>query len=894
MRMDSTQEKPFYALSVNEIAELFETDVEQGLTNQEAQRRLEKFGTNTISETEGPGALTILVNQFKSVVILILVVAGLLALSLGHYTEAIAILVLIAINTLIGFTTEWRALKSVQALREISGDTIRVRRSGTEEDLDTDQLVPGDLIIFESGDLVPADIRIQEANNLQVKEAALTGESVSVRKQEKPTEQGAPLAERNSMLYRGTTVAQGSGNGIVVATGDQTELGAISELTEEAESETTPLQKRLNELGNTLAWITIAIAAVIAAAGLLTGQDPRMIIETAIALGVAAIPEGLPIVATIALARGVYLMVKRNALINKLPAVETLGATRVILTDKTGTITENEMVLRIVSTPKDDFDLESTDKDGGEDDYLNHVLKIGVLCNNASLVDEDNDLIPEDEQGDPTETALLRAGLKQNLERDELLKKMPELREVPFDSDEMKMATYHQQNGEVLVAVKGAPDKVIECCSSSADSLNNESPIGEQERQKWQEKSEELASEGLRVLAIADKRVDEVEAEPYSNLRFLGLVGLYDPPREDVKESIADCHRAGIRVVMVTGDQPNTAGAIARATGISQEGDEVVHGNDIPESEDPTKEQIERFERSNVYARVSPRQKLNLVRIFQQQGDTVAMTGDGVNDTPALKKADIGVAMGKRGTDAARQVADMVLLDDAFPSIVTAVRYGRIIFQNIRKSVMFMLCTNVAEVMAVAAAVVIGSLLFFPIPLLPLQILYLNVITDVLPALALGVVAGEAGIMNRKPRPSKENILTRSHWFSIGGWATLISICVLSSLAYAIYQLGFEEQRAVTISFLTLAFGKLWFTFNLRSSGSSFLDNEIIRNPWIIGAILTCILLLLAAVYLPFLSGVLQTSDPGRSGWLLIAAGSLVPFIWGQGLRFSQSMKAGD
>lgn len=763
-----------------------------------------------------------------------------------------------------------------------------------EKNVRTEELVPGDLVIFESGDLVPADIRIQEANNLQVKEAALTGESVSVRKHEEPTEKEAPLAERNSMLYRGTTVAQGSGNGIVVATGDQTELGSISELTEEAESETTPLQKRLNELGNTLAWITIAIAAVIAVAGLMAGQEPRMIIETAIALGVAAIPEGLPIVATIALARGVYLMVKRNALINKLPAVETLGATKVILTDKTGTITENEMTLRIVSSPKGDFDLELSGEDGGEDTLLNHILKIGVLCNNASLVDEDDDLIPEQEQGDPTETALLRAGLKRELEREQLLEEMPELREVPFDSNEMKMATYHQLDDDILVAVKGAPDKVMECCSSSARSLNDESEFDEKDQRNWHKKSEEMASEGLRVLAVADKRVDDVETEPYDNLRFLGLVGMYDPPREDVKESITDCHQAGIRVVMVTGDQPQTAGAIARATGITTESDEVVHGSDIPETAKPSEEQIRRFRNSNVFARVSPEQKLNLVKIFQQQGDTVAMTGDGVNDTPALKKADIGVAMGKRGTDAARQVADMVLLDDAFPSIVTAVRYGRIIFQNIRKSVMFMLCTNVAEVMAVAAAVVIGSLLFFPIPLLPLQILYLNVITDVLPALALGVVAGEAGIMNRDPRPSKENILTRSHWLSIGGWASLISVCVLSSLAYGIYQLGFDEQRAVTISFLTLAFGKLWFTFNLRSSDSSFIDNEIIRNPWIIGAILTCIVLLLAAVYLPFISGVLQTSDPGRSGWLLIAAGSLVPFIWGQGLRFSHSMKAGD
>jgi Ca2+-transporting ATPase len=413
-------------------------------------------------------------------------------------------------------------------------------------------------------------------------------------------------------------------------------------------------------------------------------------------------------------------------------------------------------------------------------------------------------------------------------------------------------------------------------------------------RRQWSQRAEDLADQGLRVLAVADKTVSDVESAPYEGLRFLGLVGLHDPPRRDVQSSIRECKSAGIRVVMMTGDQPATAAAIGRQTGIVDDDEQdpaLIHGSALIDPDEMDQSTRQRTLATAIFARVSPRQKLHLIKLMQSEGLTVAMTGDGVNDAPALKKADIGVAMGRRGTDAARQAADMVLLDDAFSSIVAAVRQGRIIFGNIRKSVMFMLCTNVAEVAAVAAASAAGGFTNLPLPLLPLQILYLNVVTDVFPALALGMGKGEPDVMKRKPRPRSEPVLTRAHWSAIGGWSVLVAACVLGALIVASYLLGFEQKQAVTASFLTLAFGKLWFVFNLRNPGSRLLDNDIVRNPYIAGSIALCAALLIAAVYLPGLSGVLKTQDPGLRGWLLVLGMSLIPFILGQGLRIVQALR---
>jgi len=883
-----------YDQPTEKVLEILKVDQQKGLSEGEVHVRYAQHGPNRLHEAKRRSPWVILAEQFKSMVIIVLVIAGSMALILQHWAEGMAIAAVLLINAALGFATEWKAMRSMEALQDLGGDTIRVRRDGNEVEIDSEKLVPGDIIVLEAGDLAPADIRLLESNNLRINEASLTGESLPVRKKSEAVTSGTPLAERTSMLFKGTTITEGTGEGVVVKTGMETELGRISKLTEDARKEATPLQRRLDRLGRRLAWITLATAAIIAGVGLLAGRDARLMIETAIALGVAAIPEGLPIVATIALAHGMYLMARRNALIRRLPAVETLGATGVIFTDKTGTLTQNRMTLQKVISPAGEFvfhgeNIQSEEEDKWDHPLLRRIVEVGVLCNNASLPDEENKT-GEEGQGDPTELALLSAGSRLEMERPDLLKEKPEVREVAFDADTMMMATYHQGDNGVEVAVKGAPRRVLEACSRMAEGeADGGRPLEDELRNQWIERSESLAAEGLRVLAVADGWVDSEKEDPYENLRFLGLVGLFDPPRETVRKAIDECQEAGIRVVMVTGDQPATAVAIADFTGITDgKTPRVMEGSELVDPDDMTDSQREKVFKTQIFARVSPEQKLHLIKLMQEKGYTVAMTGDGVNDAPALKKADIGVAMGKQGTDVARETADMVLQDDAFSSIVAAVRQGRIIFGNIRKSVMFMLCTNVAEVTAVAAASVIGGFSSLPIPLLPLQILYLNVITDVFPALALGMGKGDPDVMRRDPRPADESVLTLSHWRAVGGWALLLALCVLGSLALAIYGLGFEKRMAVTVSFLTLAFSKLWFTYNLRRSGSGFLNNDIVRNPYVAGAIVLCVILLLASVYVPGLSGLLNTEHPSPRGWLVILGMSLLPFVLGQILRMIQ------
>jgi len=897
-----TTSTPAHAQPFEDVLRALNVQAKEGLGQNEVRARREQHGHNRLRKAKRRSAPAILLDQFKSVVLIILAVAAALAFAFQEWPEGIAIVAVLMVNGVIGFLSEWRAVRSLEALQKISKRRVRVRRAGREQRVSVEALVPGDIVILEGGDLVPADLRLIEANNLSVDEAALTGESVSVSKRVEPVEADRALAERTSMLFKGTTVMEGSAEAVVVATGMATELGRIAELTEEAEPELTPLERRLNRLGWRLAWVTLGVAIVVAVVGLLAGQPTLLMIETAIALGLAAIPEGLPIVATIALARGMWLMARRQALVNRLAAVETLGATRVIFTDKTGTLTENRMTLRRVLTPAGDHQLdvgqigEGARPDhaaGGQadDPLLKRVLEVGVLCNNASLSDANGDARPDVEHGDPTETALLWAGDAFELRRDELLERKPETREVAFDPDVMMMATFHQTDDGQEVAVKGAPQAVLEVCEVIATTDDRSEPMSEQGQRYWLERAEALAGEGLRVLAVADKLVQKTDEEPYQALRLLGLVGLLDPPRKAVRESVEACRSAGVRVVMVTGDQPETARAIGREVGLV-DGDhaEVMHGRDLVEPDLLSVEQRERILKTAIFARVSPEQKLHLVRVFQDNGDTIAMTGDGVNDAPALKKADIGVAMGKRGTDAARQVADMVLRDDAFSSIVAAIQQGRIIFGNIRKSVMFMLCTNVAEVFAVALA----SLVNAPLPLRPLQILYLNVVTDVFPALALGVGKGSSHVMRRKPRDAREPVLTRSHWLAIGGWGLAIAACVLGALATGLLWLRMEEPAAITGSFLTLAFAKLWFVFNLRDRGSTLLDNDVVRNPWVWGSIGLCVALLLAATYLPGLSDVLKTRPLASPGWVLVLALSALPMLLGQTIRAIQGRRIRD
>ena len=886
-----------WAKGVDEVAHALDTDLEAGLSEREAERRRERVGRNRLREAGGRSPWRILAEQFTSTVILVLVVAEILALAFGHRVEAAAIAAVLIVNAAIGFVSEWRATRAMKALRQLARPDVRVRRDGSPSTIDEEELVPGDIVVVEGGDRAPADLRLVEANAMRVDASALTGESVPVPKRTEPTDADAPLAERSSMLYKGTVVTEGSGRGLVVATGSSTELGQIAELAAGAEGGRSPLRRRLDRLGRRLAFLTLAIAAVVAAIGLLVGRDPTRMIETALALGVAAVPEGLPIVATIALARGMWILARNRALVNRLPAVETLGATQVIVTDKTGTLTENRMTLRHIVSASGEHRLDDHDEPDAATDAaelaptVRRALDVGALCTNVEgASNEGADRASEDGLvGDPTEVALVRAAAAAGIDRNALLDEQPEVREVAFDPDRMLMATYHRRDGgEIRIAVKGAPGAVLQVCSRVAGD-DGSSDLGQDERASWLDRAEAMAADGQRVLALAERTVTDQDEDPYRELTLLGMAGLVDPPREGVASAVEACKRAGITVVLATGDQAATARAIARQVGIVEDEDAtVVEGTEMPTRAEGWDGEAGRALDARVFARVTPEQKLVLVQGIQAQGRTVAMTGDGINDAPALQTADIGVAMGRRGTDAAREAADMVLQDDAFETIVAAVRQGRVIFANIRKSVVFMLSTNLAEVLAVTVASVAGAFTALPLPLLPLHILYLNVLTDVFPALALAVGKGSGNVMDRPPRAADEPVLTADRWRGIVGWSIVLATSVLAASAIATFVLEMEPLQSITVSFLTLAFGKLWFTFVLRSPGTTLWRNDVVNNPWVWGALALCVPLLLAAVYLPGLSSVLQTREPGPSGWALLLAMSLVPALVGQAYRVWQ------
>ncbi|HEY8504335.1 MAG TPA: cation-transporting P-type ATPase [Gemmataceae bacterium] len=882
-------DKP-WAMPPEEVARRLGVDPERGLDEAEARERLRRFGPNRLREVRRKSAWRILADQFESLIVLLLVAAAVLSLAFGKYPEAVAIAAVIALNTAIGFFTELRAVRSMEALRRLGSLTARVRRGGQVRELPAPELVPGDIVLVEGGDLVSADLRLVEASKLQADESALTGESLPVGKEVGPVPEGAALGERKGMLFKGTAVTRGSGEGVVVATGMRTELGQISELVAEAEPQQTPLEARLEQLGHYLIWLTLGIVVLAVLAGVSSGKPLLLMIETAIALAVAAIPEGLPIVATVALARGMWRMARRNALINQLAAVEALGATGVIFTDKTGTLTENRMTVTLLVTAAGEVEVrgegEPFPPDGnplnpGGQEVLREALEVGVLCNNASLRPAGAGDAEAQGVGDPLEVALLAAGERAGLRREELTRKWEEVREEPFDPDVRMMATFHRDGGRVRVAVKGAPEAVVPVCTRVREAGGGRE-LTEEERQEWLRRSQGLAARGLRMLALATKDVDDPGAPPYEGLTLLALVGLLDPPRGDVRDAIRQCREAGIRVVMVTGDHAATAATIADAVGLAERGEAVVvEGKDLKDPREMSEAELRRAREAVVFARVSPRQKLDLISLYQERGAVVAMTGDGVNDAPALKKADIGVAMGRRGTQVAREAADMVLKDDAFSTIVAAIEQGRVIFNNIRKFVVYLLSCNISEILIVALAAAADA----PLPVLPLQILFLNLVTDVFPALALGAGEGEPGAMKRPPRPPGEAILTRRHWLAVGGYGLLITVAVLGAFALALSWLGMGTQQAVTVSFLTLGFAQVWHVFNMRQSGSGLWGNEVTRNPFVWGAVALCAALLLAAVYLPGLRTVLGVADPGAAGWGLVLGMSLIPLAAGQFLK---------
>ncbi|MEX1301425.1 MAG: cation-transporting P-type ATPase, partial [Desulfotignum sp.] len=874
-----------WMLGAAETVEHLDSDSDEGLNRNQARSRLQKYGLNRIEAAKQRSAWQIFTAQIKNLIVLLLAAAAGVSFILGQFLEGIAILAALIINVFIGFGTELRAARSMEALQQMTRRQAKVLRQGEIQKIDAAQLVPGDIVILEGGDMVPADLRLIEANRIKVDESAMTGESVPVDKDVAALAEDTPIAEQNNMLFNGTALTQGSGSGVVVATGMYTQLGHISRLAEGAQEEAlTPLEKRLNKLGQKLIWVTLGIAALIGVTGVMAGKDLVVIFKTSVALAVAAIPEGLPIVATIALARGMWRMAKKNALVNRLSAVETLGSTSIICADKTGTLTENKMTVSTlvlvdsqevmhVRWDADEDPPFSVEKDGKADDslttHMTDIMTIGMLCSNAQLSENGEDV------GDPMELALLQAGKTLGLQRDALLESYPEKKEEAFSPETKMMATWHAGDQDQMVAVKGAPEAVLDASSQVLTTEGKTREMDDTLYEKLLQANEALADEGLRVLGIARRSTDAVQNDPYSSLTFMGFVGLLDPPRKNIQKVIEKFRHAGVRVVMVTGDHPGTASAIARKLNLPGDGKDAVHGDMLKPTEDYTSEERHNLLKSSVFARISPEQKLNLVSLFQADGSVVAMTGDGVNDAPALTRADIGVAMGRRGTQVAREAADIVLKDDNFATIELAMEQGRVIFSNIRKFIVFLLSGNVGAILIVGLAMLFGTIL----PLLPLQILYLNMISDVFPALALGVGKGEPSVMDRPPRPSGEPVVTRAIWMTILGYGVLIAGTALAGFWISLEKMSLPGERAVTMTFLILAFTRTWHVFNMRDAGSGVIFNDVTRNPFVWGAVILSIVLLVFAVYFPPLSQVLTMVVPTPFQWLFILGMSLIPLV---------------
>ena len=868
-----------YCTSVEQLVKTLTVDPKTGLDTDEVKKRLEEHGPNRLRQQKKKSALAILLHQVSSIIIWLLTATAMISFALGDIAEGVAIAFVLALNSAIGFFTELKAARSMEALMRIAEVRTRVRRDGEVRMIDAHELVPGDVVILEAGDVVAADLRLSEAANLQADESVLTGESAPVTKNIEPADKDAALGDRLSMAFKGTAITQGAGEGIVSATGMETELGRISDLVQSADGKVAPLERRLDKLGHRLVWLTLALAALTIGAGILRGHDVAVMVQTGVALAVAAVPEGLPVVATLSLARGMWRMSQRNALVTRLSSVETLGATTIILTDKTGTLTENRMTVVRYLLATGDVDVADATEALVPNSPMDWALRIGALCNNAALGDGSKD----GQTGDPMEIALLTVADELGASRQGLLDKTPEVKEHAFDSDSKMMATVHCAGDGHLIAVKGAPEAVIDICTRVMEDGGLQH-LSEDARQEWKDRNSKAAQDGLRLLALAMKEAVSKDDEPYDRLTLVGLVGLLDPVREDVPDAIEACHAAGVRVIMLTGDHADTAVTIAREARLGDDEMTVIESGELaglnPESiaEGDRKRILE----ADVFARVSPETKLTLVSLFQEAGHVVAMTGDGVNDAPALKKADIGIAMGLRGTQVAQEAAHMVLQDDAFETIIVAMRQGRVIFDNIRKFVVYLMSCNVSEVLVVGLAVGAG----LPTPLLPLQILFLNLVTDIFPAFALGLGKGDENVMTKPPRDPAEAIIDRARWILIGVLGAAITIATLGAFAGALYWLRLETGAAVTVAFLTLALAQLWNVFNVRDTDSGLLSNEVTRNGYVWGAIALCLGLIGFALWFPPLADLLGLPAPGRAGLALAGGASLLPLALGQAWVF--------
>jgi len=867
---------------ISDLAGHLETDPAQGLSDREAARRLEVLGPNRLEAGKKVSPLEILWHNLNNIIVYLLILASVVSFVNGEPVEGFAVIVAILIAVLSGVVSEYQAQKSVESLQSMVKTHAKVRRDGRILEIASEELVPGDVLFLEEGDPVGADARLISARNFAVMEAALTGESEAVDKDpDSAPEEDTPLGDRKNMVYLGTAVTRGNADALVTGTAMDTEIGRISGLLKETENTPSPLEEQLDRLGKTLILFAGAVALLVSLVGILSGREIYEMVKIGIILAIAAVPEALPAVSTITLAIGMKTMAGHNALVKSLPAVETLGSTTVICTDKTGTLTENQMTTRQVAlpggvryrvegngyVPEGDFLKEDAVADPAGDTALMDFITAGVLSSNASLssTGEDWQVV-----GDPTEGALVVLGRKAGLSREELESAgWNRLGEIPFDSRDKYMATaYETPDGEGWLFVKGAPD-VLDALASGEESL--------------EEENSSLAGEGLRVLAVgrAPYRGDGSEGSLREALKegieILGLAGILDPPRQDVRQAIEEAYAAGIRVIMITGDHPRTASIIAERIGMENT-DRVITGQEMDSMDDETL--AGEIRRVSVFARVSPENKLQIIRALNIDKEVTAMTGDGVNDAPALQGADIGVAMGIRGTEVAREASDMILTDDRFSTIVRAVREGRVIFDNIEKFVYFLFSCNVVEILAVFLAIVLG----YPMPVLALQILWMNLVVDVMPAMSLAWEPGEPGVMRRPPRDPSRGIVTRSFLLRVLAAGAAIGLGSLGVFVWAL-ESGLPENVARTMSFTAMALGQLFHIFNARENEHFGLDASLLKNPYLLGALGISVVLQLAAVYLPFLNRVMDTVPLTGGQWVAVLAGAIVPTLLIQGVR---------
>jgi Ca2+-transporting ATPase len=915
--------RPWYQSQPEAVVEHFDSNVDRGLQAADAAQRLEEYGHNEITEQKGHSPWKILWEQFSSIIVLILVVAAVISLFLGDYEDAIVILLIVVLNAALGFQQEYKAEQSMAALKQMAVPTVRVRRDGQVAEISSRDIVPGDVVLVETGNFIPADGRLLLSVNMRMDESALTGESVSVDKHaELVFDDEKSLGDRRNMVYMGTIVTYGRGEFLATETGMDTELGHIASLIQGVEQEASPLQQRLDQVGKALAVVALVIVAIIFILGLLRGENLENMFLTAVSLAVAAVPEALPAVATIALALGAQRMLKRRALIRKLPAVETLGSVSIICSDKTGTLTKNQMTVTVLDIANHRLDLQQSEDGTGlqivplqtesiepsSQFMIDILLAAGALCNDAVLKQEEQHPDHFEAVGDPTEGALVLAAAEVGMRKYDLEKPFPRVAEVPFDSVRKRMTTVHktpeaeadipdslkpiwarrqvEQLPPYIIFTKGAIDGLLEIASQVMVAGEFE-PISQAWKERILEAHNELAAKGMRILGFGLRPLDELpEQEDESNLEkdliLLGLVGMIDPPRPEVEQAVHTCQSAGIRTVMITGDHPLTARHIASQLGIAKD-DRYFTGQDLDRLTEAELNQAVR--EVNVFARVSPAHKLMLVEALQAQGYIIAMTGDGVNDAPALKRADIGVAMGITGTDVSKDAADMVLLDDNFATIVAAVEEGRVIYENIRKFIKYLLSCNSAEILVMLT----GPFLGMPLPLLPLQILWMNLVTDGLPALALGVEPAEQDVMERPPNPSSTRIFDRPLITGIL-WLGVIMAIVSLGVGYLYWSQGKASWQ--TMVFTTLVLSQVAMAVGTRGERVPLWRLGLFKNRSMVGAVILTVVLQLVVIYLPFMQNLFGTQPLTVTDLVIALILSLVALVMAEivkGIRYRRT-----